>query len=120
MYFVLLSESRIFDLIISEQFFSFSTKIDDLQGSMKFKNSLENPPFYEYINFISNVSQSAQNIIQKIEVTSDKEQEEWKKKLENINNSVQEYQNSFIEKYLNKFSQSCKINIANHTTTCPR
>ena len=87
MYFVLLSESRIFDLIISEQFFSFSTKIDDLQGSMKFKNSVENPPFYEYINFIYNVSKSAQNIIQKIEVSSDKEQEEWKKKLENINNS---------------------------------
>ncbi len=103
MYFVLLSESRIFDLIISEQFFSFSTKIDDLQGSMKFKNSVENPPFYEYINFISNVSQSAQNIIQKIEATSDKEQEEWKKKLENINNSVQDYQNSFIEKNINKF-----------------
>ena len=52
MYLVVLSESRYFDLIISEQHFSFSTKLDDLVGSMIFKDSKENPPFYEYLNFI--------------------------------------------------------------------
>ena len=103
MYFVLLSESKIFDIIISEQFFSFSTKIDDLQGSMKFKNTSENPPFYDYINFISNVSQNAKPIIQKIEASSGKEQEEWKSELEKINSSVQDFQNSFINKNKNKF-----------------
>ncbi len=103
MYFVLLSESKIFDIIISEQFFSFSTKIDDLQGSMKFKNTYENPPFYDYINFISNVSEKAKPIIQKIELTSGKEQEEWKSELEKINSSVQDFQNSFINKNKNNF-----------------
>ena len=52
MYLVVLSESKYFDLIVSEQNFSFSTKIDDLVGSMTFKGSEENPPFYDYLNFI--------------------------------------------------------------------
>ena len=43
MYFVVLSEQRYLILLFLNNF-SFSTKIDDLQGSMEFKNSSENPP----------------------------------------------------------------------------
>ena len=52
MYLVVLSESKYFDIIVSEQNFSFTTKLNDLIGSMTFKNSKENPPFYKYLNFI--------------------------------------------------------------------
>ena len=53
MYLVVLSNQKYFDIIVSEQHFSFSTKLNDLIGGMSFKNSNENPPFYEYLNFIT-------------------------------------------------------------------
>ena len=52
MYLVVLSENQYFDIIISEQHFSFSTELNNLIGAMTFKNSQENPPFYEHLNFI--------------------------------------------------------------------
>ena len=62
MYLVVLSENNYFDIIISEQYFSFSTKLDDLIGSMKFKNSKENPPLYEYLNFITKMQKNVVKI----------------------------------------------------------
>ena len=53
MYLVVLPKGRFFDVIISEREFSFKTNIDNLIGEMSFKNSNENPPFYEYLNFIT-------------------------------------------------------------------
>jgi hypothetical protein len=67
MYLVVLSESKYFDLIVSEQYFSFTTNIEDLIGSMKFKNSQENPPFYEYLNFITDMQKEVTPIRQQLE-----------------------------------------------------
>ena len=39
MYLVVLSENKYFDLIVSEQRFSFSTKLNNLVGEMIFENS---------------------------------------------------------------------------------
>ena len=63
MYLVVLSENKYLDIIISEQNFSFSTEIDNLHGAISFKNSKENPPFYEYLNFINKNIRDQLNIL---------------------------------------------------------
>ena len=40
-------------ILLSLNKFQLQTDLNDLIGSMEFENSLENTPFYEYINFIS-------------------------------------------------------------------
>ena len=67
MYLVVLSNQQYFDMIVSEQHFSFSTKLDDLIGSMSFKNSKENPPFYEYLNFITEMQKEVTPIRKQLE-----------------------------------------------------
>ena len=52
-YLIVLSDQQYFDIIISDTHFSFKTDINDLVGAMSFKNSVENPPFYKYLTFIS-------------------------------------------------------------------
>ena len=52
MYMVVLPNQQYFDIVISEQKFSFSTNINSLVTSMKFSNSKENTPFYKYLNFV--------------------------------------------------------------------
>ncbi len=58
MYLIIFSENKYFDIIVSEQYFSFSTKLDSLVENMRFKNSKENPPFYEYINFLTQMNKN--------------------------------------------------------------
>ena len=67
MYLVVLSDSRYFDIIVSEKTFSFSTKLDNLVGEMSFENSIENPPFYEYLNFITNMQEKINPIKQQLQ-----------------------------------------------------
>jgi len=52
MYLIVLPNQKYFDLIITEQKFSFKSKISDLVSNMSFLNSKENTPFYDYLNFI--------------------------------------------------------------------
>ena len=51
-YLLVLPDGKYFELIISEQHFSFVTDKNDLVASMQFKNSKENTAFYEYLNYI--------------------------------------------------------------------
>ncbi|MBT5090584.1 MAG: DUF4369 domain-containing protein, partial [Flavobacteriales bacterium] len=67
MYLVVLADQKYFDIIVSEQHFSFSTKLDDLIGSMSFENSNENPPFYEYLNFITQMQKEVTPIRKQLE-----------------------------------------------------
>ena len=53
MYLVVLPNQQYFDIVISEQHFSFSTELQSLIKDMKFTNSKENTPFYNYLNFIT-------------------------------------------------------------------
>ena len=75
MYLVVLSESKYFEIIVSEQHFSFSTKLDDLVGAMTFKESKENPPFYEYLNFIQERQKEVTPIQQKLKTAEGIEKE---------------------------------------------
>jgi hypothetical protein len=75
MYMVVLSESKYFDLIISEQNFSFSTNVNNLVSEMTFKNSKENPPFYEYLNFIVEMQKQVTPIRQQLESSEGEKKE---------------------------------------------
>ena len=53
MYLIVLPEQKYFDIILTEQNFSFTTNLNDIVESMTFKNSIENPLFYQYLKFIT-------------------------------------------------------------------
>ena len=75
MYLVVLPNQQYFDIIISENNFSFSTKLDDLIDAMAFKNSKENTPFYAYLKFITQMQKEVTPIRQKMENATGEEKE---------------------------------------------
>ena len=99
----MLSESKYFDIIISEQDFSFSTKIDDLIGSMTFNNSIENPPFYEYLNFITDMQQQVTPIRKQLESAQGDKKIELQEKVNIIDKQVKLYRSKFLEKNPERF-----------------
>ena len=103
MYLVVLSENRYFDLIISEQHFSFSTELNNLYNKMNFKNSKENPPFYEYLNFITKMQEKVTSIKEKLESASPKEQKELELEMKEIDKKVKEHQANFMFNNSDKF-----------------
>ena len=76
MYMIVLPNQQYFDLVVSEQKFSFSTNINSLIKSMKFNNSKENTPFYEYLNFITEKQQEVSELKKKLQNTTDKTSKE--------------------------------------------
>ncbi|MDC0204262.1 DUF5106 domain-containing protein [Flavobacteriales bacterium] len=103
MYLIVLSESNYFDIIISEQYFSFSTKSDDLVGSMTFENSTENPPFYEYLNFITQMQKDVTPLRQQLENAEGDAKKELQEKASKIDAKVRKYRDDFIKENHNKF-----------------
>ncbi|MEC7863944.1 MAG: DUF5106 domain-containing protein [Bacteroidota bacterium] len=103
MYLVVLSESKYFDLIISEQDFSFSTKLDDLIGEMTFQNSKENPPFYEYLNFITDMQKQVTPIRQQLEASEGKTKADLQIRAQAIDEKVKAYRTNFIANNSDKF-----------------
>ena len=103
MYLVVLSENKYLDIIISEQNFSFSTEIDNLHGAISFKNSKENPPFYEYLNFISKMQLKVTPLRKELETASGNKKKELEQKTREIDANVKSYQADFIAKHSNKF-----------------
>ena len=53
MYMVVLPDGNYFEMVVTEDRFSFTTSLDNLIGDMKFTNSYENEKFYGYMQFIS-------------------------------------------------------------------
>jgi len=103
MYFVMLSESKYFDIIISEKNFSFTTQIDDLIGSMNFKNSIENPPFYKYLNFITQMQKQVTPIRQQLESAQANKKTELQEKANAIDKEVKAYRTKFLKENSDKF-----------------
>ena len=104
MYMVVLPDQKYFDIIISEQVFSFSTNLNSLIEDMQFKNSKENPPLYEYLNFISQ-KQKEVSILREKENSSNNDQEKQTitKQIQSIDQEVKDYQKLFEEKYSDRF-----------------
>ncbi|MEC7646467.1 MAG: DUF5106 domain-containing protein [Bacteroidota bacterium] len=103
MYLVVLSDNQYFDLIISEQYFSFSTKINDLVGAMTFKNSQENPPFYEYLNFIVQMQKEVNPIRLQLENAEGETKRKLQIRTQEIDKKVKAYQNKFLTNNSDKF-----------------
>ncbi len=103
MYLVVLSENKYFDLIISEQRFSFSTKLNDLVGSMNFSNTVENPPFYEYLNFIMTMQKQVTPIRKELELAIGKKKNDLQLKAQKIDEKVRKYRNNFLKNNSNNF-----------------
>ena len=81
MYLIVLNDQQYFDIIISEQHFSFSTSVNNLVGDMTFKNTEENPPFYAYLNFIINMQKEVTPLRQQIEQAEGGKKKKFKIKL---------------------------------------
>jgi len=103
MYLVVLSESRYFDIIVSEQHFSFTTKSDDLVGAMTFKNSKENPAFYEYLNFITNMQKEVTPLRKQLETAEGKNKKVLQEKASEVDKKVKEFRSNFIKNHSDKF-----------------
>ena len=91
MYFVLLSNNRLFDIIITEQKFSFNTSIENMYEQMEFKNSKENPPFYNYINYMSKLKSKTSPLVEKLNSVDNKEKEQLQEELHKINEEVKKF-----------------------------
>lgn len=103
MYLVVLSENQYFDIIISEQHFSFSTELNNLIGAMTFKNSQENPPFYEYLNFIMKMQKQVTPIRKQLENATGETKKSLEFKVQKIDEKVKAYRADFLNKNSNKF-----------------
>ncbi len=103
MYLVVLGDNKYFDLIISEQKFSFSTNIDDLVGSMVFKGSSENIPFYQYLNFITEMQKEVTPVRNQLESAEGVNKQKLQKRAQSIDNKVKEYQVKFLKNNSDKF-----------------
>ena len=96
MYLVVLPNQQFFDIIISEKKFSFNTKLDDLVGSMNFKNSKENTPFYNYLRFITEMQKEVTPIRNEMESATEERKLVLKNMSEKIDNKVKDYRRQFM------------------------
>jgi len=103
MYLIVLPNQQYFDIIVSEKRFSFSTKIKDLVGAMTFKNSKENPPFYEYLNFITQMQKEVTPIRQQLESTEGDAKKALQDKAIAIDKQVKAFRTDYMKKYSDKF-----------------
>ena len=103
MYLIVLPNQQYFDIIVSEKRFSFSTKIKDLVGAMTFKNSKENPPFYEYLNFITQMQKEVTPIRQQLENTEGDAKKALQDKATAIDKQVKAFRSDYMKKYSDKF-----------------
>ena len=117
MYLIVLPNQQYFDIIVSEKRFSFSTKIKDLVGAMTFKNSKENPPFYEYLNFITQMQKEVTPIRQQLESTEGDAKKALQDKATAIDKQVKAFRTDYMKKYSDKFFS--KIVIATNEIEIP-
>ena len=113
-----MSDNKYFDLIVSEQHFSFTTDFDNLIGAMVFTNSIENPPFYNYLNFITKMQKEVTPLRQKIDLSKGDEKVELQKEIDKIDLEVKKYRKEFIKINDDKFFS--KIVIATTEPIIPK
>ena len=103
-YLLVLPAGKYFELIISEQKFSFTTDKNNLVQSMRFQNSRENTAFYEYLNYITEKQNEVSPLKERQSAAkSEKEKEEIKKEIAKVDEDVRAYRNTFNKKYPNVF-----------------
>ena len=103
MYLVVLPNQQYFDIVISEQHFSFSTELKSLIKDMKFTNSKENTPFYNYLNFITEKQKEVTPLREREKITTGEEKKIIQDKILTIDTDVKKYKNQFENDYRNIF-----------------
>ena len=103
MYLIVLPDQKWFDIIISEQKFSFKTSLNNLIGDMRFTNSKENTPFYKYLNYINLKQQEVAPIREKLKTANAEETKKLKKIQEKVDNEVMNYRENFLKNNKNIF-----------------
>lgn len=104
MYLVVLPNQQYFDIVISEQHFSFSTKLKSLIKDMKFTNSKENTPFYNYLNFITEKQKEVTPLRQILDSeVPDGDKIDIRAKILTIDTDVKKFKNQFEKNYSNIF-----------------
>ncbi len=103
-YLLVLPDGKYFELIISEQHFSFVTDKNNLVSSMKFQNSKENTAFYEYLNYITEKQKEGSPLKDKqVNAKSDDEKEKLQSEISKLDDAVRVYRNNFYKKYPDVF-----------------
>ena len=95
MYMVVLPDANYFEMVITEDKFSFSSTLDNLIGDMKFINSYENEKFYGYMQFISEKQNALKSLQSKKENANEEEIKTIDKQIEEMGNVVMNFQNNF-------------------------
>ena len=103
MYLVVLPNQQYFDIVISEQHFSFSTKLQSLIKDMKFTNSKENTPFYNYLNFITEKTKEVTPLREREKTSSGEIKKIIQDKILTIDTDVKKFKNQFENDYSNIF-----------------
>ena len=104
MYLIVLPEQKYFDIILTEQNFNFTTNLNDIVESMTFKNSVENPLFYQYLKFITTKQREVSQL--KNQLASEKSESQklvFEKNIEIIDKEVLSFRDKFVEKNSNLF-----------------
>ena len=103
-YLMVLPGGKYFELIISEQKFSFTTDKNDLVQSMRFQNSRENTAFYEYLNYITEKQNEVSPLKEKqSNAKSEEEKEKIQQEIAKVDEDVRSYRTTFNNKYPNVF-----------------
>ncbi|HRS53900.1 MAG TPA: redoxin domain-containing protein [Bacteroidales bacterium] len=105
-YFIVLQNKKHFEFIINkEQRFTIESDTIDMLKHMKFKTSVENTHFYEYLNYISQFNKDMESYKEGLNKAKDKKDEDsinyYKEKIKVIDEKVKNYKFEFINKYPN-------------------
>ncbi|MEE2699941.1 MAG: DUF4369 domain-containing protein [Bacteroidota bacterium] len=103
-YLLVLPDGKYFELIISEQHFSFTTDKNNLVAAMRFQNSKENTAFYTYLNYITEKQKEVGPLKEKQDnASSDAEKAKIQAEISKVDDDVREYRNNFYKKYPDVF-----------------
>lgn len=102
-YMVVFPEGNYFEMIVSEQKFSFESDISNLIENMQFSNSTENTLFYEYLQFVNKKGSELKGQQDKMSIASADEKIGIEGIIQSINEEVNNYRLSFVQKHPDAF-----------------
>tara|TARA_X000000368_G_scaffold75271_1_gene55709 strand:+ start:602 stop:2032 length:1431 start_codon:yes stop_codon:yes gene_type:complete len=102
MYFIMLPNYNL-QLVINEKEIKFKTSLKNPVKDMIFSKSLENQPFYNYLSFINEQQKIVAPLREKLKSSNNNQNQEIKKKLENIDKEIIKFRDDFINENKEKF-----------------
>ena len=98
MYMVVLPDGNYFEMVITEDKFSFSTSTENLIDNMRFTNSNENEKFYGYMQYISQKQNALKALQTKKESASENDKKAIDEQITSMGQSVMQFQEEFTSK----------------------